>query len=365
MSIQVKKRTGVQTSAFLEQLSGDARGRVFELHSHRLTLGRASDCDLQIEAEGVSRVHALLVHSEGAWFIRDNNSKNGIYLNGQPIKESWLESGDVVLLGTFQFKFDAGSAPVAQDFEMGAHLPDVGGFGGPLAMDAAGGALEAPGATAPTGAKSGGKRLGSKMNPRMMVYLGVIGLFGLYWLFSSPAPENSAGSTDPGGVTASGLARDFKTAEAPILPLGSKDPIPAGMEDPMLRRAEQEMQRLDWTNGSLRESEQFFRRGQREYSSKNYHRAIDSFRTALSIYSGHILAESYLRRAIYEAEIEAKKQMGLAIQYYEAMQYSRAIHHFNEVIALLAHRPNEPAIKEAQRYIKQAELRLQAAELFP
>ncbi|MBY0371470.1 hypothetical protein K2X33_12335, partial [bacterium] len=128
---------------------------------------------------------------------------------------------------------------------------------------------------------------------------------------------------------------------------------------------EQEMERLDWSNSSLRESEQFFRRGQREFLTKNYHRAIDSFRTALSIYSGHLLAERYLRMSVYAAEMEAKNHMAIAIQYYEALQYARAIHHFHEVIALMQHRPNEAIIKEAQRYIKQAELRLQAAELFP
>jgi tetratricopeptide (TPR) repeat protein len=97
----------------------------------------------------------------------------------------------------------------------------------------------------------------------------------------------------------------------------------------------------------------------------NYHRAIDSFQTALSLYGGHVLAERYLRRSVYEVENEAKSNMAIGIQYYESLQYSRAIHHFNEVITLMAHRPEEPIIKEAKGYIKQAELRLQAAELFP
>jgi tetratricopeptide (TPR) repeat protein len=137
------------------------------------------------------------------------------------------------------------------------------------------------------------------------------------------------------------------------------------MEDPLLKKAEQEMARLDWSNTSLREAEQYFRRGQREYLNKNYQRAIEAFRAALSLYGGHLLADRYLRRAVYETEIEAKNQMATAIQYYESLQYARAIHHFKEVISLMSHRPNEPIVKEAGRYIQQAELRLQAAELFP
>ncbi len=359
MSVQLKSPTALAT-AFLEQMSGPEKGRQFDLHAARLTLGRSGENDVVLDVEGVSRVHALLVHSEEGWFIRDNNSKNGIFVNGEKVKESWLETGDMVQLGTFVFRFSAnavlGSAPEG-------NLPEVAGvdqlFG--LAAPAAAGPLgAAPSPSKPFKGRTGG-------NPRLIIYVVVLALLGAYLMLGSSS-EPSKNASSAADVTASAserLARDFTLAEKPVLELGTKQVIPLGMEDPLLKKAEQEMTRLDWSNASLREAEQFFRRGQREYLNKNYHRAIDSFRTALSLYGGHILAERYLRRAVYEVEIEAKSNMALGVQYYESLQYSRAIHHFNETIALLAHRPNEAMIKEANRYIKQAELRLQAAELFP
>ncbi len=345
MSVQVKNQ--VVNAPHLEQMSGEEQGRVYELHASRLTLGRANDNDVVITAEGVSRVHALLVNSEGSWFIRDNNSKNGIFVNGKQVKESWLETGDVVQLGTFLVRFDAG--PVLSAPEEG-NLPQVADLGG---------ALEVPASV---------KKPARSTNPRVFIYVGVIALLGMYLMMGSsetPKESSDAQATSESGTEAGKLSRDFKTAEKPDLELGNRSIVPLGMEDPLLKRAEQEMAKLDWTNKGLQEAEQFFRRGQREYMAKNYHRAIDSFQTSLSLYGGHLLAERYLRRSIYEVEIEAKSQMAIAIQYYESLQYSRAIHHFNETIALMAHRPNEPIIIEAGRYIKQAEIRLKAAELFP
>lgn len=349
MSVQLKNQP-VPFGACLQQASGNEKGRIFELHAARLTLGRSPECDVVLDVEGVSRVHALLVNSDGSWFIRDNNSKNGVFVNGQQQKESWLETGDMVQLGTFVFRFEAGQlAP-------GPHQGDLPIVASASAAAAAAGGMDLgiPGAAASK--RSGGP------NRRVMIYIGVLVVLGGVLMMGGGETPKPA---DPANPTESGLARDFKVADKPLLELGTKQVVPLGMEDPLLKRAEREMSKLDWSNTSLREAEQFFRRGQREYMSKNYHRAIDSFQTALSLYGGHMLAERYLRRAVYEAEIEAKSHMMMGIQYYESLQYSRAIHHFHEVVALMAHRPDEAIVKEAGRYIKQAEVRLQAAELFP
>ena len=53
------------------------------------------------------------------------------------------------------------------------------------------------------------------------------------------------------------------------------------------------------------------------------------------------------------------------MKYFESLQYQRSIYHFTEVIALMAHKPSEPIVHEAEKYIDQAKRRLEAAELFP
>ena len=122
---------------------------------------------------------------------------------------------------------------------------------------------------------------------------------------------------------------------------------------------------MDWSNTSLKEAEQFYRKGQREYYNKNYQRAIDFFEASLNIYRGHPLAQVYLARAKSESEALAKTNLEIAVRYFESLQYSRAIYHFEQVIANLAHRPDEKVIAECEKYIAVAKKRLQAVEMFP
>lgn len=347
-------------SPFIEQVVGPEKGRQIELAGNKLTIGRTDENDIIVPSDAVSRTHAMLMQSDGAWFIRDNNSKNGIKVNGAPVTESWLSDGDIVQVGSFVFRFREptaeGQAPTA---EPAGALP---------AMETA---YDAVPSAAPK----------KKPNRRLLIY-GVVGLLLVFVLMSNnnggDNKDKAAGGQDAAQTTTDGapanskLARDFEAAKEPNLldnpktfDENGKPKGIAGIEDPALKSAEQEMTKLDWTNSSLKEAEQFFRKGQREYLSGNYQRSIDDFSTALSFYRGHKLAEKYLRLAIFEVETAAKKHMTIAIQYFEALQYQRAKYHFEEVVNLMTHRPQEPIVGEAERYISLCKRRLQAAELFP
>lgn len=52
-----------------------------------ITIGRSRTCDVKIENESVSKVHARLVSdaNTGAFFIVDESSRNGTCINGQPL----------------------------------------------------------------------------------------------------------------------------------------------------------------------------------------------------------------------------------------------------------------------------------------
>lgn len=344
---------------YIELMSGDETGKRIEIKGTRLSLGRAEDNDIVVLAEGVSRRHAFMAISEGDWFIRDNESKNGVVINGEKVRESWLANGDVVALGDFVFRFHFPKES-ANPYGNPSNLPASSEPGGLPAADLSGGM----GLGAPLGGAIGPSlKVKKPVNRRAILYGGVgVTLLALYFFSQGNTPQ----ATDVEPVSAQErLARDFDVSKAPADASNGGKKLPAGIEDPLLKKAEQDMTGLDWSDTSLQQAELFFRRGQRDYLAKNYHRSIEAFQTALSLYQGHSLAERYLRHAVSEAEAEAKKSMAMGVQYFEALQYQRAIYHFREAIQLMAHRPNEPVIKEAQRYIQQAELRLRAAELFP
>jgi len=70
-----------------------------------LTIGRDVQNSLVLEFEGVSRKHARLVKRDGAWWVHDNNSTNGTYVNDTLTRETPLRNGDRVKVGDVFLKF--------------------------------------------------------------------------------------------------------------------------------------------------------------------------------------------------------------------------------------------------------------------
>lgn len=71
------------------------------------TLGRTPENDIQISEPAVSRGHALIEISDAGFLLRDLNSGNGTYVNGEAIKEHLLVTGDRVQIGTTRFEFSS------------------------------------------------------------------------------------------------------------------------------------------------------------------------------------------------------------------------------------------------------------------
>lgn len=62
-------------------------------------LGRGFTSDVQLEDQGVSRRHAIVMQRRGGVRILDDRSSNGTYVNGRRVVEAELSHGDVVVLG--------------------------------------------------------------------------------------------------------------------------------------------------------------------------------------------------------------------------------------------------------------------------
>jgi predicted component of type VI protein secretion system len=71
-----------------------------------LTIGRGSGADLRLAEPEVSRRHARVVSAGGGLAIRDLGSKNGVALNGAPLRggAAPLREGDVVDVGAVRLR---------------------------------------------------------------------------------------------------------------------------------------------------------------------------------------------------------------------------------------------------------------------
>jgi hypothetical protein len=85
----------------LRFISGKYQGGEFPLlDSGELVIGRASDLDLVLIEDMVSRKHARISVHEGVINIADLGSTNGTFVNGERVKKAQLKMGDRVLIGT-------------------------------------------------------------------------------------------------------------------------------------------------------------------------------------------------------------------------------------------------------------------------
>jgi diguanylate cyclase (GGDEF)-like protein len=83
----------------LVRVDGPCNGQVFSLEAAELVIGRSPSAGLRLSDEGVSRRHALLIHTRGHFFIQDLDSSNGTFLEGRRVKRAPLMEGDLVQFG--------------------------------------------------------------------------------------------------------------------------------------------------------------------------------------------------------------------------------------------------------------------------
>jgi pSer/pThr/pTyr-binding forkhead associated (FHA) protein len=89
--------------AFLEIM--DDEKRRITLGEEDITIGRTSECDIQILANNVSRRHARISYSNEEYRIEDLGSTNGIFVNGVKVEKCILRKHDVLEIGGIKILF--------------------------------------------------------------------------------------------------------------------------------------------------------------------------------------------------------------------------------------------------------------------
>jgi pSer/pThr/pTyr-binding forkhead associated (FHA) protein len=77
--------------------------KAFPMKSSVTIIGRRKDCDMQIPLMLVSRRHAQLHVEDNNLILRDLNSSNGTFLNGEKISETTVNPGDFIKIGPIDF----------------------------------------------------------------------------------------------------------------------------------------------------------------------------------------------------------------------------------------------------------------------
>jgi pSer/pThr/pTyr-binding forkhead associated (FHA) protein/S1-C subfamily serine protease len=203
-------------------LLATATGKRFEARGTRIRLGRGRECEVQpvdTSDTTVSRVHAeLTVGTGGGLVIRDAESKNGTYLNGERItKPMPIRLGDKIMLGN--------GGPVLLVEGMGTSpqkavpRPQAGGLGQKTVIGMIGDAL----AKAQDERKRGGRRKSLWLTALVVILVLLLGggVYGVYWLLSRQVEHTKQAlrtAEDSSRAEGERLRRELAAARAAAAP---------------------------------------------------------------------------------------------------------------------------------------------------
>ena len=76
-------------------------------------VGRDTDCELHLPHFTVSSRHCELALTNDGVHLRDCDSTNGTFINGQPVDEAWLEPGQELRFGDVELLVESTDAIIA------------------------------------------------------------------------------------------------------------------------------------------------------------------------------------------------------------------------------------------------------------
>jgi hypothetical protein len=96
---------GSLIAASLTIVNGAQSGQVFSCTRDSITIGRAAGKHIRITDKSISRFHAVLRYAQGSWYVQDQKSTAGTFVNGQRVEAARLNNGDRIRIGFIDLVF--------------------------------------------------------------------------------------------------------------------------------------------------------------------------------------------------------------------------------------------------------------------
>jgi Nif-specific regulatory protein len=115
--------------AELEAVAGPLKGNVIPLPEEQISIGREPGNQISLLDAAVSRRHCVITRHARQFKIQDLNSRNSTFVNGVPVTERTLASGDEIKIGNSLFVFVLPEVEKAKDVSTSVEFEkaDTGG----------------------------------------------------------------------------------------------------------------------------------------------------------------------------------------------------------------------------------------------
>jgi pSer/pThr/pTyr-binding forkhead associated (FHA) protein len=98
-------------------------GTPIEIAKDLLLVGRKEDCDLRLDHKSISKLHCVIVKTDGLLLLRDLGSTNGTRVNGQRVRRAALLPNDELQIASLKYTVKvAVEEPPASPDEFTQHL---------------------------------------------------------------------------------------------------------------------------------------------------------------------------------------------------------------------------------------------------
>jgi pSer/pThr/pTyr-binding forkhead associated (FHA) protein len=106
-------------------LSPGLTGVTHELKADRTIIGRSEDNAFHLVDPSVSSRHCEVLLRQGELLVRDLQSTNGTYINGEPVTEKAMKPGQILRLGQIEMRLETGepAAPGKKQFDRTMVIP--------------------------------------------------------------------------------------------------------------------------------------------------------------------------------------------------------------------------------------------------
>jgi pSer/pThr/pTyr-binding forkhead associated (FHA) protein len=92
-------------------------GMPLDIAKHMTLVGRKEECDIRLDHKSVSKMHCVIVKTDGLLLLRDLGSTNGTRVNGTRVRRAALLPNDQVTIAGFKFRvvFGPDNVPMPSD----------------------------------------------------------------------------------------------------------------------------------------------------------------------------------------------------------------------------------------------------------
>ncbi len=324
-------------------VSGKLQGQRYNIPPQGLRVGRQAGNEILLDDTGVSRQHARLIFHNGALWVQDMGSRNGVFVNETRVQaHRQLAPGDKIRIGNSVLEVRLDEPAADRSVSVAAPRPVA----------------------------SGGKGKGLRLAPLIIAAVVVIGLVALVAMAGGRTVKMADPAPDDDGVS-SLLATTVEGLEGTHDGAGSEAGQPGPLEVPtdatlhslLEGGSDQPATPTLGTASDIQDewpdpppgmsSRELVEKAHGLYNAGRLHDALVAYHQAQMLDNACEICARRIDRLNTEITEKISEHFDAGLRYYDDMQFQQALASW-EMVLLLAPNPQSRSHQQAEEYLEKA-----------